>query len=352
MAIWLVRGGKFAEHEQKFLAENRVYCTWDNLKVDLSTLQSQGELRSQMAAIYTDSKPNTLTNWASQVWPFCHDFQLGDWVVIPLKGQGMVQIGEITSGYQFDSAAASPYYHYRTVKWLGDPVPKSHFGQDLQFSFGAFMTICHIQRNDAEKRIRAMWNANQWTAEGSKTTQGSTASLLPATNPTSAEDVGVETDLEEVAQSQIIQLLESKFKSHNLTRLVDAILRAQGYVTYVSPPGADGGADILAGSGPLGFDSPRLCVEVKSEAGPIDRPTVDKLIGAMTKFNAEKCLFVSWSGFKSTVQKELAQSFFRVRLWSKKELLDALFEHYEDLDPEIRAELPLKRIWTVAASDE
>jgi restriction system protein len=134
--------------------------------------------------------------------------------------------------------------------------------------------------------------------------------------------------------------------------LVDAILRAQGYTTYLSPEGSDGGADILAGMGTLGFGTPQLCVEVKSGDTPIDRPTVDKLLGAMSKFGAQQGLFVSWSGFKTNVQKELAQSFFRVRLWSQKELLEALFSTYDKLDDELKAELPLKRIWAVAAQED
>ena len=146
-------------------------------------------------------------------------------------------------------------------------------------------------------------------------------------------------------------MIAARFKGHALTRLVDAILQSQGYTTYVSPEGADGGADILAGSGPMGFSAPRLCVEVKSESSPIDRPTVDKLLGAVAKFGADEGLFVSWGGFRSNVQKELAASFFRVRLWSQKELLEQLFTYYHQLDEDLRAELPLKRIWTVAAQD-
>ena len=72
----------------------------------------------------------------------------------------------------------------------------------------------------------------------------------------------------------------------------------------------------------------------------------------MSKFGAQQGLFVSWSGFKTNVQKELAQSFFRVRLWSQKELLEALFAVYDELDEELKAELPLKRIWAVTAQEE
>jgi restriction system protein len=203
------------------------------------------------------------------------------------------------------------------------------------------MTICRIQRNNAEKRLRIMLN-NGWKPE-----------LLPQPGGTEETGDGEQvTNLEDLARDQIAQLISSRFKGHNLTRLVEAILRAQGYTTYLSPEGPDGGADILAGAGPLGFGEPRLCVEVKSGEAPVDRPTVDKLLGAVTKFGAQEGLFVSWSGFKSNVHKEMATSFFRVRLWSQKELLEALFANYDRLDEDIKAELPLKRIWTVAAQEQ
>lgn len=60
-------------------------------------------------------------------------------------------------------------------------------------------------------------------------------------------------------------------------------------------------------------------------------------------------IFVSWAGFKGNVQRELAPSFFRVRLWSQKELLEQLFGSCDRLDEELRAELPLKRVWMLAA---
>jgi restriction system protein len=343
MAIWLIRAGSHGEYEQKFIQENRVYVTWDGLDVNLGKLTERPELVAAMMQRYPDRKPKAIMNWVSQVWPFAHEMKKGDLVVLPLKSQPAIQIGEIAGDYHFEPAGTNPYFHWRPVKWIAEAVPRANFGKDLLFTFGAFLTICRVQRNNAEQRISAM-RANEWKAE---TIAAATKATLQATDE-AAED----TDLEELARDQIAQLIAARFKGHGLTRLVEAILKAQGYTTYRSPEGADGGADILAGAGPLGFGAPRLCVEVKSESGPIDRPTVDKLLGAVSKFGADEGLFVSWSGFKSNVQKELAASFFRVRLWSQKELLEQLFAHYDQLDEDLRAELPLKRIWTVAAQEE
>lgn len=344
MAIWLVRAGSQGEYEQKFIQEKQIYVTWEEFKVNISKLADRSALAEKLNQNYPDTKPKTIQNWVSQLWPFAHDMKKGDLVILPLKFQPSIQIGQITGEYEYDAENPNPFFHWRSVKWIGEAVPRSHFGQDLLYSFGAFLTICRIQRNNAEERIEAM-RKNGWKAE----------SLAAAIKPTAASDSAGElarSDLEALVQDQIAQAIAAKFKGHSLTLLVEAILKAQGYTTYRSPEGADGGVDILAGTGALGFGEPRLCVEVKSGETPIDRPTVDKLLGAVTKFGAQEGLFVSWSGFKTNVQKEMAPSFFKIRLWTQKELLEALFANYDRLDADIKAELPLKQVWMVAAQEE
>ena len=39
------------------------------------------------------------------------------------------------------------------------------------------------------------------------------------------------------------------------------------------------------------------------------------------------------------------------RLWGQNELITELLEHYEKLDEDLKAEIPLKRIWTMAAQE-
>jgi restriction system protein len=340
----MIRAGSHGEYEQKFLQEKRVYVTWEELAVDLSKLGDRKELTEAMNQIYPDSNPRKIRNWVSQVWPFAHEIERGDLVLFPLKTQRAIQIGEITGGYHFEPKGPDPFFHWRPVRWIGESIPRDHFGQDLLYSLGAFLTICRIQRNNAEARIEAM-RANGWRPE-------TLASVTQAPSSAPDDDLSDTSNLEELAGDQIVRLIAARFKGHKLARLVEGILEAQGYTTYRSPEGADGGADILAGAGPLGFGSPRLCVEVKSESSRIGREPVDKLLGAVTKFGAQEGLFVSWGGFHPKVQKEMAASFFRVRLWGQKELLDALFDTYDDLDDDLKAELPLKRIWTVASQEE
>ncbi|MBU2706340.1 restriction endonuclease [Zooshikella marina] len=343
MAVWLIRAGSSGEFEQKFIQENRVYLTWDELKQNLADLQQRSELLAVLEGLYKDSKPKRLINYVSQLWPFAHKMNVGDYVILPSKSQPVIYVGKINSDYQFNPAGPDPFFHWRQVNWMDEPIPRSHFSQDLLNSFGAFMTICRIQRNNAEQRILAM-EANGWQAE-------STQQIIAPGNTEKeqdADDESANVDLEELAHNQIVQMIEAKFKGHHLTRLVRALLEAQGYTTWQSPEGSDGGVDILASDGPMGFGHQNICIEVKSGSELVDRPTVDKLLGAMSKFGANQCIFIAWGGFRRNVQKELAGSFFRIKLWSQQELLDQLFTHYEKLDESIKAELPLKRVWMVA----
>ncbi|MCP4584186.1 MAG: hypothetical protein GY839_21445 [candidate division Zixibacteria bacterium] len=123
------------------------------------------------------------------------------------------------------------------------------------------------------------------------------------------------------------------------------------YARVAGNPGADKGVDILASPGSLGFGTPKICVRVKSGEIPIDRPTLDQLIGTLQNFQVEQGILVSWAGFKTSVDKEKPTQFFKVRLWDRDDLIDQIIAHYDKLDDEIRADLPLKRIWTVALDE-
>jgi restriction system protein len=164
MAVWLVRAGSHGEYESKFVSESRVYVTWDSLDVDLSKLPDRQALADVMSERYADVKPKAIINWVSQVWPFAHEIKSGDLVVLPLKSQRAIQIGEVEGGYHFEPDGPDPYYHWLQVKWIAEAIPRANFGKDLLNSFGAFMTICRIARNNAEARLNAM-RANDWKPE-------------------------------------------------------------------------------------------------------------------------------------------------------------------------------------------
>ena len=345
MSLWLVRAGAYGEHEQKFLDDGRLYLTWENLtEVPLSEASNYDEIKALIQKYHPDEKSRKIGNWSGQIWAFALAIKKGDWVVVPSKKSSTIAIGEIESDYHFDSEASPLYRHYRKIKWLNKAIPRSAFDQDLLYSFGAFLTVCEIKRNDAEVRVKEMAK-NNWTT--SNVRKAGLAALVP-TDTESQADV---FDLEQLSRDAIARLIIQKFKGHGMARLVEAILQAQGFTTYRSPEGPDKGVDILASGGPFGFDHPRICVQVKSGDSPVDRPEFQQLIGAMNDVKADQGLFVAWGDFKQTVYREVPAKFFTVRLWNQNDLIENLLINYDKLDQDIKAELPLKQIWTLAASE-
>ena len=340
MTVWLIRAGKDGEDEAKFLSDGKAYLTWSEVNAELSSIADRQTFTTKLQDFYPDRGVRTVRNWASQIWPFVFEMKIGDTVITPLKRQAGIMVGTITGDYKYEGAKNAPYFHSRAIEWRREPIPRSNFSQDLLYTFGAYLTICRIQRNDAEARLGNMAR-NNWTTETPHSTLITTAT---------DQDDQLTTDLQVLADDQVARFIQARFSGHAMERLVEGILRAQGYTTSRSPAGPDGGSDIVAGFGALGFGQPRLVVEVKTGAA-VGREAVDTLLGAVKKFNATEGLFISWNGFKSNVRAELAQSFFDVRLWDRTDLLTALFSNYDRLSAELRAELPLKPVWTIASED-
>lgn len=168
---------------------------------------------------------------------------------------------------------------------------------------------------------------------------------------TSEEETSETLDIEETARDQVVKFIGGKFKGHGLSRLVEAILKAQGYVTRNSALGPDGGVDILAAAGPLGLDKPWLCVQVKSSSSQIDAKVFRELQGVMARVKAEQGLLISWGGFNRDCIKEAKDAFFSVKLWDQGALIEEIFKYFDKFDDELKAELPLKRIWTLVPEE-
>ncbi|HDM36271.1 MAG TPA: restriction endonuclease [Candidatus Syntrophoarchaeum butanivorans] len=331
MSLWMVRAGKHGEQEAVALNENVVTIGWNELP-DLSGVSTKDELEELYWRTYPDAKKMQAVNEIGQIWRFIHEIKKGDLVALPLKTQSAVAIGRVEGDYKYKELAEN-VKHIRSVKWL-KTIARSAFDQDLLYSLGAFMTVCGIKRNNAEERIKVL-------LEKEATTE-------PVDTFPEEEVIDIET----YAKDQITKYIGRKFKGHNLARLVDAILKAQGYTTKVSSPGPDGGVDILASGGPLGFDHPRICIQVKSSSSPVDVRILRELRGVMSKVKSDQGLLVSWAGFTNRAIQEARDDFFTIRLWDSGDLLDAIFKYYEKFDDELKAELPLKRIWALVLEDE
>jgi restriction system protein len=335
----MVRAGKHGGREAIALEQNIVVIGWDELP-DLGPYQSRESIAQLLKKTYPDVSPKTMHQWIGQVWRFRAEIKKDDLVALPLKTRSAVAFGRVTGGYKYERDNPSDARHSMPVDWLRTDVPRSAISPDILNSLGSTLTVCRIERNDAESRIRAFLKDKSGTASA----QAEEASAI-----TDEGDGAI--DVQQIASDQIRTIIGQKYRGHGFADLVARILEAQGYKTSVAEEGADGGVDIVAGRGPMGFDSPRLVVQVKATNDPIDVKPLRELQGVMGSHGADQALLVSWGGFKSSIEKQERPLFFKVRLWHADDVVDALLSVYEKLPEDVQAELPLKRIWALVPEE-
>jgi restriction system protein len=326
MNLWTVRAGKNGEQEQICLDEGLITVGWNDLP-DLKTFKTRDEIFNSYQALYEETSNVKAGINAGQLWRFVNEISIGDLIALPSKIQPSIHIGNVIGEYRYQQKTEN-VIHWRPVKWL-KTIPRTEFDQDLLYSFGSLLTVSKVSREQAAKRVLAL-------VEGGKAIK---VEAIPI------DEKEEEFDVEQYAVDQILKLIDKRFKGHNFARLVEQILKAQGYITQLSPPGADGGIDILAASGPLGFEQPRICVQVKSTTSQVDVKTLRELQGVMRKVKSELGLLVSSSGFNSKVMSEAKEDFFYIRLWTANDIVENIFKYYDKFSDEFKADLPLKRIW-------
>ncbi len=341
MSLFLVRAGSNGEYETNFIETKRICLQWDVFEsFDLKKLGTFESVRNFLLEKMKNENKRKIGNNAGQINAFVNRMKIDDIIALPFKKKPYIAIGKICSDYKFDKTLSWDFQHYRDVEWINTEVPRSAFESDLLYSLGSAMTICGIERNDAENRVKNLISS------------GFQKNIEKNDDYKNIEDSDSIQDYETLLLDGIYNYIERKFKGHGMERLVEGILNAQGYKTWRTEGGPDGAMDILAAPDKLGFGSPRICVQVKSQDTPLDRPTLDQLRGGMNRCKATHGLLVCWGGFKNSVTKDIPQQFFEVRLWDKQELVTQLLQSYKNLDEDLRAEIPLKQVWMLAVPND
>lgn len=155
---------------------------------------------------------------------------------------------------------------------------------------------------------------------------------------------------EELAWQEIWEYLE-KINPYDFQDMVGALLEAMGYyVSWISPPGKDGGLDILAWTDPLGTKPPRIKVQVKRRS---DNIPVQELRSFMAVLGDDEVgLFVTTGGFTKDAEDESrAQSHRKITLINRDRFVELWQEYYNQLSDDIRRKFPLKPIYFLAPED-
>lgn len=188
-----------------------------------------------------------------------------------------------------------------------------------------------------------MYNAWKASQPGPTAAPSSEGSTLEQEESEKESSITFE-QAEEQAWAEIEQYLQA-MNPYDFQDLVADLLKAMGYhVAWVSPPGKDGGVDILAYNDPLGTRPPRIKVQVKRVNQKVNVEglrSFASLIG-----NDDVGLFVSTGGFtKDAEDFARAQESRKVTLIAVDKLVDLWIAHYGKLDDMARRRLPLTPIY-------
>jgi restriction system protein len=341
---WIVRGSKNGARDQWMLSNSFTGVDFFELP-SLADVSDLAEMRTLVGEKMPGLKPGAVGNYAAQLFAFAHRIQVGDTVVLPIKNSGQVALGVVTGEYEYVPGDGI-LNHVRKVDWKRADVPRTAIHQDLLYSLGAFSTVAQVARNDGAWRLRRIMDG----AEVDPGARGEVALPSAADAELLDTDEAVANDGFDVlrySKDRVLGRLAERFAGHRLTDVVASILRAEGLTCTVSPPGPDGGVDILAAGGPLGISSPTIVVQVKSEPTPVGSPVVDQLGGVVAIHQADHGLLVAMGGLKKPARDKIAQQPFKFVAWDAEELVRRLYEHYEEMPEDIKIDLPLKRAWVL-----
>lgn len=312
--VWVVRGGNNNEIidivECKSIVALGLYIVGD-----VSGLKTREEFRER--------NPKS-----DQLFRFVHEMQIGDMVLTPNKATRRALVGKIKGDYRFDpSIADGEYPHVRDVEWQGS-ISRDDMSPSLKNSMGSTLTVFTIAGYDEEiKRILA----------GDVPT--------PKEKEVEEEIFDFLADTQEKAEALIADHIAS-LAWDDFELLVAAVLRTLGFRTKLSKKGADGGYDIVAHPDALGFEEPRVKVEVKHRKGSMGGPEVRNFRSTIR--TGEKGLYVSTGGFKGDAKAELEKAGAPFTLMDQDEFIALLTENYDKLEPEFQALVPLRRVYILA----
>ena len=168
------------------------------------------------------------------------------------------------------------------------------------------------------------------------------------THDVADEDISQAEDNLEQYQSNALDGIQAHIKSKSPNEFQDlcaALIRSMKYhVRHVSPPGPDGGIDVLAYTDPLGSREPRIKVQVKHQATTKPgKPVIRQLIGLLT--DGDIGVFISSSGFASGCRDLARDSSKHLELIDMERFIDLWQKHYDNLSEEDKSLLPLQPIY-------
>jgi len=331
--IWVVRAGRRGVFAEDFIAEGFVGIGFEEAGW-LDENASDDDIEGAVARGYSTKKKGSRRVSAGQIKRFFREVQAGDPVCTYEPNQRLFVLGTIRS--EIERRDGHKLFRSRRVDWT-HKVARDQLSAGARNSLGAILTLFRLNEMVSGELARLATPLDEELP----------APAPPAGQAAEAEDESSEAILREEVVEKSETFIEDRIARLDwaeLQTLVAGLLRAMGYRTRIAAPGPDRGVDVFASPDGLGLQEPRIFVEVKH------RPTTTMGSQEIRSFlggrqPGDRCLYVSTGGFTKDARYEAERSAIPLMLITLPELRNLLVEHYESLDSEARALVPLSRLY-------
>jgi restriction system protein len=321
---FMVRAGNDNELVEEFESRSLVAIGWEELG-DVSDVQSYEEMKARFNSTdeYSEHNSRRIAQNAGQVNRLALEMEEGHLVLSYDKTEREYLIGEVTSGYEWKPGDHPPGYpHVRRVEWK-DTVSRDEFTTSTKNTLGSTLTVFSF--DDCVDEITG---------------------VLSGETPDESEDEEDTVPFVDEVENQADELISDILANMDpfvFEELVAAVLRAMGYHAKKTRDSQDRGIDVVAHPDSLGFESPYIKAQVKRQQKKVGSPDMRAFTGTLG--NGERGLFVSTGGYTSEAQDAARNAEQRVTLIDRDEFIDLLIQHYDDLESEYQATVPLKQVY-------
>lgn len=329
----MIRAGRGSENIEDFVRHG-IVALGDKLLGAVPPTIKKEALLELYAEKYPDEKEGSRASWAGQLLRFIGEIKLGDEVVTFDRERRKYLLGKVTSEYHWDDKLIEDLPAVRRVEWTHE-VSRDLLSTKTRNTLGAIQTLFKLGA-DAEKDLRA--HAVPFGAP------------VPAPKPAPKQRLEAEQEEQAALLAETFERADEFIEDainaldwRQMQELVAGLLRAMGYRTTVAEGGPDRGVDIFASPDGLGLQEPRIFVEVKHRGQVMGAKEIRAFLGGRKR--GDKCLYVSTGGFTKDAHYEADRADVATTLISLPALRKLVVDHYESLDAETRALVPLRRLY-------
>lgn len=327
-SAWMIRAGNSNELVDVFVENSLAAVGWIAVG-DLSDTSTREDIKDRYRAAYDKRKQGRVNTDAAQLHAFKNRIEEGDLVLTYDKDAREYHLGTVSGPYQFrPHEVPETYPHIRPVTWQRETISRDDFTTPAQNTLGGALTVFSLDNILPEIQSLLSGKESEEIDEGGE-------------EPPFIEEV-------EARSEELISDIIANIDPFDFEELVAAVLRAMGYSAQTTRKGPDYGVDATASPDALGFEDPRMKVQVKHTKKSVGNEDIGRFLGTMN--DGEVGLYVSTGGYTNRARQEVKSHSKTITLLDRDEFIDLLLEHYSELEQEYKALVPLKRVY-VPTSD-